>query len=100
MDLANKNSTSGSNGRTAFSDLDSVPWAQSAITRLSLLNVVVGDNQGQYNPNRTFKPKEPVTRAQIAVILSQVEQHLDTHSNQLMSDKIVSVTEEEIEFVK
>ncbi|MBA3923161.1 MAG: DUF1565 domain-containing protein [Nostocaceae cyanobacterium] len=54
-----------SNGQTAFQDVPAGFWAKSYIEALAAKSVIAGF------PDGTFKPDEPVTRAQFAAIITK-----------------------------
>ena len=58
----------GSAGKNPFSDLDPKrhAWSYGAILRLAAAGVVAG------RPDGTFRPEEPVSRAELAVMLSRL----------------------------
>ena len=58
----------GSVGKNPFADLDAQrhAWSYGAILRLAAAGVVSG------NPDGTFRPEAPVTRAELAVMLSKL----------------------------
>lgn len=47
----------------AFTDLESVEWADEAITALASMDIVIGDEENRFNP------LEPVTRAEMTTML-------------------------------
>lgn len=52
-------------GATAFSDVQTSFWARTYIEALASRNIIAGF------PNGTFRPNEPVTRAQFAAIIAK-----------------------------
>lgn len=55
----------GSTGSTAFKDVPTGYWAKAYIEALASQNIIAGF------PDGTFKPNEPVTRAQFATIINK-----------------------------
>ncbi|QYX31790.1 DUF1565 domain-containing protein [Sphaerospermopsis torques-reginae] len=55
----------GSTGATAFKDVPTGYWAKAYIEALAAQNIIAGF------PDGTFKPNEPVTRAQFATIINK-----------------------------
>ncbi|MBD2132683.1 DUF1565 domain-containing protein [Sphaerospermopsis sp. FACHB-1094] len=55
----------GSTGATAFKDVPTGYWAKSYIEALAAQNIIAGF------PDGTFRPNEPVTRAQFATIITK-----------------------------
>jgi hypothetical protein len=54
---------------TRFSDVSPDYWAAGFITQLAQRNVIKGD------PNGTFRPESPVTRAEFAAMMTQANQY-------------------------
>ena len=52
----------------AYKDDAAIPdWARDAVGTVTDKGLMVGDDQGNFNPN------EPVTRAELAVILARLQ---------------------------
>lgn len=54
-----------------FKDIDDVsPWARESVLRVSEAGIMLGDDQGKFNP------KAPVTRQEIAVVIDRLIQKI------------------------
>ncbi|MBQ7095825.1 MAG: N-acetylmuramoyl-L-alanine amidase [Clostridia bacterium] len=52
----------------AYNDAKEIPkWAREAVEKVTKAGLMVGDDKGNFNPN------EPVTRAQLALVLQRLE---------------------------
>jgi len=56
-----------------FSDIDNVPWAEEAINTLSEKGIVIGDENGNFNPDNTVKREEFVKMLVVAANLYNEE---------------------------
>ena len=61
----NNNGNTGNTGNTAFKDVQTGYWAKAYIEALASQNIIAGF------PDGSFKPNEPVTRAQFAAIINK-----------------------------
>ncbi|MFM7366187.1 MAG: DUF1565 domain-containing protein [Cuspidothrix sp.] len=61
----NTGNTGGNAGNTAFKDVPTGYWAKAYIEALAAQNIIAGF------PDGSFKPNEPVTRAQFAAIINK-----------------------------
>ncbi len=59
------NNNTGNTGNTAFKDVPTGYWAKTYIEALAAQNIIAGF------PDGSFKPNEPVTRAQFAAIINK-----------------------------
>ncbi len=59
------NNNTGNTGNTAFKDVQTGYWAKAYIEALASQNIIAGF------PDGSFKPNEPVTRAQFAAIINK-----------------------------
>ena len=54
--------------KVAYKDQKSIPaWAKDAVERVTKKKLMIGDDQGNFNPNK------PITRAEMAVILDRLD---------------------------
>ena len=61
----NNTGNTGNTGNTAFKDVQTGYWAKAYIEALAAKNIIAGF------PDGSFKPNEPVTRAQFAAIINK-----------------------------
>lgn len=65
-------------------------WAAGYVNAAAQFNMISGF------PDNTFKPKQPITRAQLAVVLSNAERQSDRQMNRVTRGTLVELTETSI----
>ena len=67
--------------QSSFTDIEG-HWAEEAITHIEQFNWIVGYEDG------TFRPDEPITRAEVVTMINRVLHRLPEQESDLLSDMI------------